>query len=943
MNKRGAPSRPARGLRSWLPPVFLLCLPFLYFWRGTIGDLLLAEGDGQIVFLPMRAIFGRQLAAGHLPLWNPWVFSGIPFLGAMQTGMLYPTTWLFAVLPPTWAMNLLVIAIYACTALCTYAYTRGVGCSRFASVFAAVTFAFCGFCVVRIGSIPLLQGVAWLPLLLLALDRLRHRVRFRFVALGSIAAALAILTGHPQVPAYSLMVAVLYAAFFTAAGPAVGRARYASIATACLAAGVLLTAVQLAPAAELAMRSVRSHMSFDEFTSFSLPRAQLPILAFPFLFGGAAGTPYWGGWSLAEVTGYVGILPIMLAAAALGRWRIDLHARFWTLLAALSLVLALGNGTPLAHLMYHVPIYSLFRGQARLLFVFSLAMAVLSAIALTHAASPRQSRWLPAAATSVGGGIIAVALLAGLAGRRIWGSFAAVNGWGGIPSPAFDRLLSFSSPALYAPAILAVAGAAALLALYRGARRTGIVAVAAVQAIDLLLFASWYPTTLPPAGSFLNEPAYLSFIRRSEPDPSTYRDVFAVAGGMDGISLKPALWGQPMINGYDSMPLARYCELAGGMHYWGVIPEPELVHHPTFLDLLNVKYLVLSLPAPGPWSVTYDHMLFSPDGLSTELRPGEAIDFPLSQPVGVTQVGAITYLADAAQISEGAPVAHLVLTDRDGRTETLLFRAGTDTSELTWDEARARGAARHERARVVDTFATAGTTGHTYLGVLRTEQPLAVTDVRLQYVAPRGRLGIAKLTLYDARSGGSYPLSLLQSVLNDQRRWKKRYESANTLVFENRLALPRSWLVGRTLALPAADILRAVREARLPGGARFDPRQVALVEDGDGENLAPLDPDARVDILRYGANGIDLASRSATPAFLVSSEIYYPGWVATVDGVPTPIARTDYALRGLRLPPGEHRIRFVYRPRSVAIGLAVSLLTALALIGAGAWRRLAAG
>ena len=332
----------------------------------------------------MRAIFGRQLAAGHLPLWNPWVFSGIPFLGAMQTGMLYPTTWLFAVLPPTWAMNLLVIAIYACTALCTYAYTRGVGCSRFASVFAAVTFAFCGFCVVRIGSIPLLQGVAWLPLLLLALDRLRHRVRFRFVALGSIAAALAILTGHPQIPAYSLMVAVLYAAFFTAAGPAVGRARYASIATACLAAGVLLTAVQLAPAAELAMRSVRSHMTFDEFTSFSLPRAQLPILAFPFLFGGAAGTPYWGSWSLAEVTGYVGILPIMLAAAALGRWRIDLHARFWILLAALSLVLALGNGTPLAHFMYHVPIYSLFRGQARLLFVFSLAMAVLSAIA-THA------------------------------------------------------------------------------------------------------------------------------------------------------------------------------------------------------------------------------------------------------------------------------------------------------------------------------------------------------------------------------------------------------------------------------------------------------------------------------------------------------------------------------------------------------------------------------
>ncbi|HUB07098.1 MAG TPA: YfhO family protein, partial [Myxococcales bacterium] len=66
--------------------------------------------------------------------------------------------------------------------------------------------------------------------------------------------------------------------------------------------------------------------------------------------------------------------------------------------------------------------------------------------------------------------------------------------------------------------------------------------------------------------------------------------------------------------------------------------------------------------------------------------------------------------------------------------------------------------------------------------------------------------------------------------------------------------------------------------------------------------------------------------------WLVLADLYYPGWVATVDGVPAPIRRAYGMIRAVRLGPGRHRVVFDYRPASVRVGALVSLLAAMALI-----------
>jgi uncharacterized membrane protein YfhO len=68
-------------------------------------------------------------------------------------------------------------------------------------------------------------------------------------------------------------------------------------------------------------------------------------------------------------------------------------------------------------------------------------------------------------------------------------------------------------------------------------------------------------------------------------------------------------------------------------------------------------------------------------------------------------------------------------------------------------------------------------------------------------------------------------------------------------------------------------------------------------------------------------------------AYLVLSEVWYPGWQATVDGIPTPVLRANYAFRAVRLEPGEHQVHVTFVPRSWRLGVAVSGLTLLILVG----------
>jgi len=152
------------------------------------------------------------------------------------------------------------------------------------------------------------------------------------------------------------------------------------------------------------------------------------------------------------------------------------------------------------------------------------------------------------------------------------------------------------------------------------------------------------------------------------------------------------------------------------------------------------------------------------------------------------------------------------------------------------------------------------------------------------------------------------------------------------VVYENLDAMPRAWLVPEVETAKPKDILHAIYHSKLPDGRSFDPTKTALIEEPYTFQATSFDPSGKVDIIQLEDTEIVLQTQSKSDSFLVTSDIYYPGWRATIDGQPARIYRADYVLRGVSLPAGSHQVRFEFHPKPFYIGVTVTILSFVVLI-----------
>ena len=144
-------------------------------------------------------------------------------------------------------------------------------------------------------------------------------------------------------------------------------------------------------------------------------------------------------------------------------------------------------------------------------------------------------------------------------------------------------------------------------------------------------------------------------------------------------------------------------------------------------------------------------------------------------------------------------------------------------------------------------------------------------------------------------------------------------------LWENPRAMPRAWLAG---SAEIADRETALQRIREPG---FDPRRELYLT---GE-LPPADRAAggRVEITAYRPNRVEIAAEATAPAYLVLADTFDPGWRATVDGRPAPVALANGIYRAVWVPAGRHEVVFTYRPPYLVPGLATAAAGALAVLG----------
>jgi len=585
-------------VRELVPVVVLLLATLGFFWRilSTGGAWMPAGGGDLVSFLfPTYRFAASSLGSGTLPLWNPHLYSGAPFLADMQAGLFYlPNLILFSIAPEfpyevmQWMVVLHVFLAGLFMYLCLRYFEPGRPLRVAAALAGAIAYMFSDLFIVHFGNLNLVAVAAWLPLVFLLFWRgLRARSLGLVVGAG-VAFGLSTLEGHLQITLYTGLALAVAAAFEAAIARRSGRGWAWSILALSITAAVAigLSALVLLPTFEYARLSPRAALSYQEAARYSLEPGLLGEMLVPALFSSREPGLYWGVWDRVAV-GYLGIFPLILAGLAVLMRRGKRVALFASL-AVVAFLLALGGASIVHGWAYRLlPGFGQIRAPARAIFLVDFALAALAALALDQFLGPldRRARGVFRGAWR---GLLLFSGAAILLGAA-WAYLAIFQAQGGDPV-LFWRVSAAGSGVIFALLMLAASLA------WLGARRSGrlrlkTLAWLAVGLIFLDLASVGAYTDLgtePPTAGF-DHPEIVAFLRA---DPGLFRidsrtDVWEF--WQPNLALLAGLYD---VSGIDNplvvADLARFTEGTGG-------------RSTRLYDLLGVRYVLGSKQVVLDW------------------------------------------------------------------------------------------------------------------------------------------------------------------------------------------------------------------------------------------------------------------------------------------------------------------------------------------------------
>jgi hypothetical protein len=905
----------------------VLVLPPVLFLAPQLVGRVFLDGDNYIQNFPLRVMVAHDLQHGSLPLMNPYLFSGTPLLAGFNAGAAYPATWLLAVLPSfeAWSLNLAIA--YDVALLGTYLFLRRQSLSSTAATFAAVTFAFAGYMSGQIVHIDLIEGAAWLPWTLLAVDSLLParvgvigapvvqdrgtRSWARWGVLLAVTVGLTVLTGGAEAIVDGLVGVVLYALWQLVSQGRRGVGLGAVVTSAAwmiggLTVGVALGTAQWYPGLVFTSESQRATTSYPYFVTGSLNYHLLVLLVSPFVLGTNQNHPtlYIGQYNLPEVTYYVGILALIAGTTLWSRrFRARPEARVWRVWYALGIfgmLSALGGETPFGRVLFLVPIIRDERLLNRNLLLVDFALAVLLGW-WVHVLFDRQPTGSPEPKDRVGGrstirtrwarairwapGRRAEILLSCAPAAIIVIITAAFWIDGALVLRLLDAIAGLSTTrrlglagVVTLGAVVAV-GATVIVLLERrlqlASLRRWLAAVLVADLLWLTVFVLQVPITetnalakTPPASALSRATAGGRFVIY---DPDQFEDGQLLALGQTDLNVfRATASGQ----GYTALTDGAYVR-ATGAHYQEDL-DPASLRGPVW-DNLDATTL-LSLPS---YFVT-----------------------PLGPPPAGATVPFPTYPSAERHDYTGAPLdtdAPVVLAP--GHTHTWYLGAALSVSR--WSVGFERGRSGDVQAGEVTAtgalrwIGSTSSAGATTLRAVPAGGPIAGIVVRNRSRRP------VVLRVPEATASETGPVALDGRMQYGvyPAHWRFVGDLGSFGVFDNTRARGLAWATGPTGGAPAAATTVVARAASPTGLQRVTVRSAAAVD-------------------------------------LVRSMSWSPGWQATAKrlgrGAAGPARRVEVTADGLiqqvALPAGDWTVTFTYRPDSAVVALVVSAVVGALLV-----------
>ncbi len=802
------------------------------FWKYLVPGNFAYGTDTIAASYPMQVIGMKDIFKYHyMPLWNPYIFSGMPLLASFSFHVLYPGSWIYFIFSQKFATGYLYIIHFILMGCFLFAFFRQIGLSKQASFVGGLIFMSAPHLVTLVypGHGGKIYTMTWLPLALLFLDRALDGEFLFNIALMGLFVGLMFYGGHIQIMFYCGITLVLFLVMRLAADSrsrgwkwalkGIGGFVFAFGLGTLLYAAVLIPAFQYKKFTERGQGGTMTSASSYQFaTSFSMPPEDMlyTIMHDPFGWGKDYGPTvptieptapwlarllgtttdrifYRGRMGLKLSLDYFGVLGVVLGRIG-ALFRRSRCTWFFLGMGVLTGFLALGGFNPFYYYIYkYVPGFSIFRIPYAIMILSPICGSVLAAHGMQYLLDYK-------ARTALDGKTKSKAKAAHRSGR--------------------DPLFYFIT-----------AGAAVLV---------------------FVLGTALYWNS----------------------------DIFgAVNRWLDHQWVRDMLWGE-----FDDAP-ERLSYFIKNMFVFSFVLAVSLALLAIYRKgWLNRKYLTLIV------SVI----------IIADLWP---VDWSMIKTVPVSELDSVFY--------KQTPQIKALEADKD--KPFRVFAPNLNNFLLI---------------RGIESLTGYHAAPLEYY--MNTVDSITLNNSILDLLNARYLL-LPKQPEYDF---SAIPDPAARKEMMD------RYElldNSDCYFYKRKINLPRAWLVDRLIKVDDTE-----QALGIISDPRFPPFDAAVVS-GNGKLDFYINPSAdlagqSVRVTKYTPDEMDINVSAPANSFLVASEVWYPGWKAYVDGVRTRIYRTDYVLRGIPMPKGNHKLALKFSPGTYHIGVALSLMALAFIASVFAWR-----
>lgn len=906
--------------RRWLVSSLLFGLPIVILagaWR--LGGVSALEDD-VLFYLPARQYIGERIRAGEWPLWNPWVAMGTSIAADPQAGLWYPSTWLFAVLPPLVAYPVTLVLHFGLAGGGMYRFLRACRHDWRAAFLAAMAFEFSGFLVAHRVHLTIHHAAAWLPWMFYAWRRFADTGRGRHWSMAALFLGLQMLVQHIQVSIISGSVLTAYAA-------TVLWSRRRSLwyeYPAGMAAGVMLSAIQLVPTWMEYAGSTRGAPAFYLFVENSWFPSSAAMMLFPMLFGARTPNlwdhPWWGPSHFCEQSAYASILILVLAIASIGLARgPKREVLFWWIACAVVLVVALGKLSPVSKLLIHVPLYNSLRVPARWMLVWSFAMPVLACITMSVILRGREPAQAAAAWVRftvcrilpvMGGALLLAMVVLRLSAARLATRFSSAEYdpvWAGA-----QRALHPANPAIWWPILLGGATGWFLLRWVADRRPVRLGLLFVVLLVDLGSVVAFVDvdTRTYTGADLQRSPPLADAIRALDPGPgdrllvprysSDYQRPLEVLWPQTNVAYRIATF-----QGYGPLwPLAN--RLLFRFMPWGASEDiVALLRNVNLCQALGIRFVAVRshqeramlergmLPATRPLQ-----MCAIPESTS-RLRPvryGRDVVWPVT----IDRPGLYALEFDSVPVV-GSPSRWFVRLETTP-TSSIGPTPSIDPIDL---------AAGPRRLRFH--FFSDAAPGRAYIRIkVEMGHALSVRNATFGLVAATASAAV--------EPGTASPAFVHRA---DLPGGVTLYEvpGSRPLVY---------WASGVEVASSLLDAVDRLQTMSIRGV------NSTVLEEVPRPSPAPLCASGPLTWEQISGHEWRVCTESPAEGLLVFNQSYNPGWQARIDDAAAPVLRVNAVVQGLVVPAGQHVLHLTYRPPGFRTACLLTVTSAVFLICTGA-------